>query len=129
MLLANLLPREKERKRMRERQTFFPLIPAEKNPGGFWLAHPGSQGYLQTMCRPRHVRIDQAWVMDHRIQLHTRRSFLMDGIKRRVGKCVGDGIQSRLLQHAPLLYTDYFELKTIKVQRTQEEHLSFFQIA
>ena len=32
-----------------------------------------------------------------------------------------DGVQGRLPQNMPLWHVDYFELKTIKVQQTQEE--------
>ena len=39
-----------------------------------------------------------------------------------------DGVQGRPPQDAPLWYADYFELKTIKAQKTQEEHLIFLQI-
>ena len=36
-----------------------------------------------------------------------------------------DGAQGKLPQETPLWYADYFELKTIKTQKTQEEYLSF----
>ena len=36
-----------------------------------------------------------------------------------------DGAQGKLPQEAQLFYADYFELKTIRTQRTQEEYLSF----
>ena len=35
------------------------------------------------------------------------------------------GAQGKLPQDAPLWYADYFKLKTIRTQRTQEEYLSF----
>ena len=40
-----------------------------------------------------------------------------------------DGVQVRLPQDVPLWYADYFELKTIKAKKTQEEQLAFTQIA
>ena len=39
------------------------------------------------------------------------------------------GIQDRPPQEAPPGYADYFKLKTIKAQKTQEEHLTFPQTA
>ena len=40
-----------------------------------------------------------------------------------------DGVQDRLPQDVPHWYADYCELKTIRAQKTQEEHLTFPQIA
>ena len=44
---------------------------------------------------------------------------------RKVSEEGTDGAQGKLPQEAPLWYADYFELKTIRTQRTQEEYLSF----
>ena len=44
---------------------------------------------------------------------------------RKVSEEGTDGAQGKLPQEAPLWYADYFELKTIRTQRAQEEYLSF----
>ena len=44
---------------------------------------------------------------------------------REVSEEGTDGSQGKLPQEAPLWYADYFELKTIRTQRAQEEYLSF----
>lgn len=75
---GNLLPREKENRDTERSRQFSPLSPAEKNLGGFSLTHPGSQGYLQILCRQCCIRIDKAWVTDHGVHMHKRRSFSME---------------------------------------------------
>ena len=44
---------------------------------------------------------------------------------REVSEEGTDGAQGKLPQEAQLWYADYFELKTIRTQRAQEEYLSF----
>ena len=79
--------RERKVERDREESRWFsPLIPAEKNHGGFWFTHPGSQDCLQ----PVQIMVYQDCLsLGHRPQspFTYKREFL-NGIKRRVRKCI-----------------------------------------
>ena len=60
-------------------------------------------------------------MLDLRIQRLVRK----DTQAQKALAVVDDRVEGRPPQDVPLWYADYFKLKTMKAQKTQEEHLTF----